>query len=108
VFGRCEPATGIEPFGRLVTQVMTTMVAPRDCNGSFEPRIVRNGQTRLMGVQRADHRAVCAGHYDPGHPHAPARDVMTGHAGASAGRVLLARIMRLLVTAMDTGPVVAA
>lgn len=23
VFGRCEPATGIEPFGRLVTQVMT-------------------------------------------------------------------------------------
>jgi DDE superfamily endonuclease len=24
VFGRCEPATGIEPFGRLVTQVMTT------------------------------------------------------------------------------------
>lgn len=24
VFGRCEPATGIEPFGRLLTQVMTT------------------------------------------------------------------------------------
>ncbi len=24
VFGRCEPATGIEPFGRLVAQVMTT------------------------------------------------------------------------------------
>jgi hypothetical protein len=24
VFGRCEPTTGIEPFGRLVTQVMTT------------------------------------------------------------------------------------
>jgi len=24
IFGRCEPATGIEPFGRLVTQVMTT------------------------------------------------------------------------------------
>ena len=24
VFGRCEPATGIEPFGRLVSQVMTT------------------------------------------------------------------------------------
>ncbi|MHB8288593.1 MAG: transposase [Acidimicrobiales bacterium] len=24
VFGRCEPATGIEPFGRLVEQVMTT------------------------------------------------------------------------------------
>ena len=24
VFGRCEPKTGIEPFGRLVTQVMTT------------------------------------------------------------------------------------
>lgn len=23
VFGRCEPATGIEPFGRLVAQVMT-------------------------------------------------------------------------------------
>ena len=24
IFGRCEPATGIEPFGRLVEQVMTT------------------------------------------------------------------------------------
>ena len=24
MFGRCEPATGIEPFGRLVEQVMTT------------------------------------------------------------------------------------
>jgi hypothetical protein len=24
VFGRCEPTTGIEPFGRLITQVMTT------------------------------------------------------------------------------------
>ncbi len=24
IFGRCEPTTGIEPFGRLVTQVMTT------------------------------------------------------------------------------------
>src|SRR5207237_10765131 len=24
VFGRCESTTGIEPFGRLVTQVMTT------------------------------------------------------------------------------------
>jgi hypothetical protein len=24
VFGQCEPATGIEPFGRLVEQVMTT------------------------------------------------------------------------------------
>jgi DDE superfamily endonuclease len=24
VFGRCEPTTGIDPFGRLVTQVMTT------------------------------------------------------------------------------------
>ncbi|MGH9244843.1 MAG: transposase, partial [Acidimicrobiales bacterium] len=24
VFGRCEPTTGIEPFGRLVEQVMTT------------------------------------------------------------------------------------
>ena len=24
IFGRCEPTTGIEPFGRLVDQVMTT------------------------------------------------------------------------------------
>jgi hypothetical protein len=24
LFGRCEPSTGIEPFGRLVEQVMTT------------------------------------------------------------------------------------
>ena len=24
IFGRCEPATGIEPFGRLLSQVMTT------------------------------------------------------------------------------------
>jgi hypothetical protein len=24
LFGRCEPTTGIAPFGRLVTQVMTT------------------------------------------------------------------------------------
>jgi DDE superfamily endonuclease len=24
LFGRCEPSTGIEPFGRLVAQVMTT------------------------------------------------------------------------------------
>ena len=24
LFGRCEPKTGIDPFGRLVTQVMTT------------------------------------------------------------------------------------
>ncbi|EQD73241.1 ISRSO5-transposase transposase, partial [mine drainage metagenome] len=24
VFGRCEPSTGIEPFSRLVDQVMTT------------------------------------------------------------------------------------
>jgi transposase len=24
LFGRCEPTTGIDPFGRLVTQVMTT------------------------------------------------------------------------------------
>jgi hypothetical protein len=23
LFGRCEPSTGIEPFGRLVAQVMT-------------------------------------------------------------------------------------
>lgn len=24
LFGRCEPKTGIDPFGQLVTQVMTT------------------------------------------------------------------------------------
>ena len=36
LFGRCEPTTGIEPFGRLVEQVMTTSPTPRPagCSGS--------------------------------------------------------------------------
>ena len=34
-----------------------------DRNGTFEPKIVRKGQTGWPG-QRADHRAVCAGRDD--------------------------------------------
>ena len=35
IFGRCEPKTGIEPFGRLVDQVMTSSPTPRPagCSG---------------------------------------------------------------------------
>jgi Transposase, Mutator family len=33
---------------------------PRDRNGSFDPKIVRKGQTRLEGIQRPDHRLVRA------------------------------------------------
>ena len=62
----------------LLTDVGAVELAvPRDRAGSFDPKIVRKGQTRLDGVQRADHRLVCAGHDDPRYPGAPARRCMT-------------------------------
>ena len=55
---------------------LVDLSVPRDRKGTFEPRIVRKGQTRPgWRVQRPDHSAVCARHDHPGHPRAPARDV---------------------------------
>ena len=34
---------------------------PRDRNGSFEPQIVAQGQTRLDGFRRSDHQPGCPG-----------------------------------------------
>ena len=51
------------------------LAVPRDRNGSFEPRIVRKGADPPRWVQRADHRAVCAGDDHPRYPGAPAGDV---------------------------------
>ena len=48
---------------------------PRDRNGSFDPKIVHKGQTRLEGVQRPHHRVVCARDDHPRYPRAPAGDV---------------------------------
>jgi putative transposase len=48
---------------------------PRDRAGSFEPKIVRKGQTRLDGFNDADHRVVRPWFDDPGHPGAPAGDL---------------------------------
>ena len=42
IFGRCEPTTGIEPFARLVNQVMTTEPYPTAC-GVFW--VVDNGSS---------------------------------------------------------------
>ncbi len=50
------------------------LAVPRDRNGSFEPRIVRKGQTRLDGFNE-DHRLVYARDDHPRHPRPPARDV---------------------------------
>jgi len=41
LFGRCEPTTGIEPFERLVAQVMTVSRSQRAA-----PSRARNGLTR--------------------------------------------------------------
>ena len=51
------------------------LAVPRDRNGSFEPQIVRKGQTRLEGFNDRIIALVCAGHDHPRHPRAPARDV---------------------------------
>jgi putative transposase len=43
----------------LLTDVSAVdLQVPRDRNGSFDPKIVRKGQTRLEGIQRPDHRLV--------------------------------------------------
>jgi putative transposase len=46
---------------------------PRDRAGSFEPRIVRKGQTSLDGFKERI-IALCAGHDHPRYPGSPARD----------------------------------
>ncbi len=55
LFGRCEPSTGIGPFGRLVTQVMTAerMRPPSGCFGSSTtaaPWLRRYGVTTGQAV----------------------------------------------------------
>jgi putative transposase len=56
---------GATPKMLLTEAGAVDLQVPRDRRGSFEPKIVRNGQTRLDGVQRPDHRPVCAGHDHP-------------------------------------------
>ena len=49
------------------------LAVPRDRNGTFDPQIVRKGQTRLKGVQRPDHRIVRARDDHPRRPRTCAR-----------------------------------
>ena len=51
------------------------LAVPRDRNGSFDPQIVRKGQTRLDGFNDRDHRLVRARDDHPRHRRPPARDV---------------------------------
>jgi hypothetical protein len=53
------------------------LAVPRDRNGSFQPRTVRKGQTRLEGFSDRV-TALYARDDRPGHPRAPARDVRRG------------------------------
>ena len=39
VFGRCESTTGIEPFGRLVQQVMEEISAAFGCLNNTSPKL---------------------------------------------------------------------
>ena len=60
----------------LLTDVGAVVLAvPRDRNGSFEPADRAQGPDPAGGVQRADHRVVCAGHDRPRHPGSPAGNV---------------------------------
>jgi putative transposase len=59
----------------LLTEVGAVELAlPRDRVGSFDPKIVRKGQTRLEGFNDRI-IALYAGHDHPRHPGAPAGDV---------------------------------
>ena len=51
------------------------LAVPRDRNGTFEPQIVRKGQTLLDGFNERIIAFVCARDDHPRHPRAPARDV---------------------------------
>ena len=51
---------------------------PRDRDGSFEPQIVPQHQTRFAGLRRQDSVAVCAGHDDARNPGTPGRDLRGG------------------------------
>ena len=51
------------------------LAVPRDRNGTFEPQIVRKGQTRLEGFNDRIIALYARGHDHPRHPGAPAGDV---------------------------------
>jgi hypothetical protein len=55
LFGRVEPTTGIDPFGRLVTQVMTTEPTPRpsECSGSSTMAAPTAARPRSTGWKAA-------------------------------------------------------
>jgi putative transposase len=64
----------VTPKTVLTDVAAVDLAVPRDRNGTFEPRIVRKGQTRLEGY--CDRIiALYARHDDPRHPRSPARDV---------------------------------
>src|SRR5207247_5705092 len=48
---------------------------PRDRQGTFEPQLVKKGQTRLEGTDRENSGAVCARHDHPRHSCPAARAV---------------------------------
>jgi hypothetical protein len=57
LFGRSEPRTGIEPFGRLVEQVMTSEPC-RSARRVFW--VLDNGSPSRPGVRRPPHRGISA------------------------------------------------
>ena len=72
--GSGNSRNGTTPKTVLTDAGAVDLAVPRDRNGSFEPQIVRKGQTRLEGFNERI-IALYAGHDHPGHPGAPARDV---------------------------------
>src|SRR5246127_4254379 len=57
--GSGNSRNGTTPKTVLTDVGAVDLAMPPDRHGTFEPQIVRNCHTRLDGVQRAAHRAVC-------------------------------------------------
>jgi|SRR5579884_3576806 len=51
---------------------------PRDRQATFEPQLVKKGQTRLEGTDRQNSSALCTRHDHPRHSGPIARDVWSG------------------------------
>jgi putative transposase len=51
---------------------------PRDRQSTFEPQLVKKGQTRLEGTDRQNPGAVCSRHDHPRYPGATARTLRRG------------------------------
>ena len=86
VFGRCEPATGIEPFDRLLSQVMTTRALRLGAAGL--PARRQRQQPPRPGFHRPGPGQMA--HSAPGAParprvlDQPGGDLLLGHPGQSA------------------------